>query len=193
MIEKRAECEVRNKLTGRNAKSGVLVNRILALFLAGCLSGAGIAAFAQDRGEPLPCDYKQLGLDAAKFYIYLTQDTPYRSWALWPGKEKLSPGKAPHGRYVTTYVNPAALRSLERGEGMSFGSLIVAENYDAGKQLTGLLVKLKIKGYDPPAGDWYWFQYDSRGAVIAEGRVDSCKTCHRTQAGKEHHRSEPER
>lgn len=184
---------MRKIIMGRNAKSGVLVIRILALFLACSLSGAGLAASAQNKDEPLPCDYKQVGLDAAKFYVYLTQDTPYRSWSLWPGRGKLSPGTAPHGIYVTTYVNPAALRAIEGGEGMPFGSLIVTENYDAGKQLTGLLVKLKIKGYDPPAGDWYWFQYDSRGAVIAEGRVDSCKTCHRTQTGKERVLTEPER
>lgn len=184
---------MRKIIMGRNAKKEIVVHRILALFLACALSGAGIAAYAQDRAEPLPCDYKQVGLDAAKFYVYLTQDTPYRSWPLWPGRGKLSPGTAPHGRYVTTYVNPAALQSLASGEGMAFGSLIVTENYDAGKNLTGLMVKLKIKGYDPPAGDWYWFQYDSGGAVIAEGRVDSCKTCHRTQTGKERFLTEPER
>ncbi len=161
------------------------MNRILALLIACCLSGGGVAALAQDKREPLPCDYKQMGLDAVKFYIYLTQDTPYRSWSLWPGRSEFSPGKAPHGRYVTTYVNPAALRSLENGEGMAFGSLLVTENFDADKKPTGLMVKLKIKGYDPPEGDWYWFHYDHHGAALASGRVDSCIICHRSKAGKE--------
>ena len=161
------------------------MSRILALLIACCLSGAGFATSAQDKGEPLPCDYKQVGLDAAKFYIYLTQDTPYRSWSLWPGRERLSPGKVPHGRFVTTYVNPAALRSVENGGGMAFGSLIVTENYDADKKLTGLMVRLKIKGYNPPEGDWYWFQYDQGGDAVASGRLDSCINCHRTRTEKE--------
>lgn len=132
------------------------------------------------RDEPLPCDYKRIGLDAAKFYIYLTLDTPYTSWALWPGKGKLSLGRAPHGAYLTTYVNPVARQSIESGKGMAFGSLIVTENYDVDKKLTGLMVRLKIKGYNPPAGDWYWFHYGPRGAVRAAGRAETCIDCHRS-------------
>ena len=157
---------------------------IFSVLITLSILGAGPPAPAQDKGEPLPCDFKQVGLDAAKFYIYLTQDTPYRSWSLWPGKGKLSPGKAPHGVFMTTYVNPAARRSIESGEGMAFGSLIVTENYDSDKKLIGLMTRLKIKGYDPP-GDWYWFQYDQRGTAIVAGRVDSCRSCHRSQTGND--------
>jgi hypothetical protein len=168
-------------------KSPFAVSVLLALSIL----GTGHPAPAQDKGEPLPCDYKQVGLDAAKFYIYLTQDTPYRSWSLWPGREKLSQGKAPHGRYVTTYVNPAALRSIESGAGMAFGSLIVTENYDDDKKLAGLMVKLKIKGYNPAEGDWYWFQYDRQGTAVAEGRVDGCINCHRARRGNENRMTAP--
>jgi hypothetical protein len=103
------------------------------------------------------------------------------SWAVWPGKGKLSPGKAPHGAYVTTYANPAARRSIETKEGMAVGSLIVTENFDADKKPAGLLVMLKIKGYNPQAGDWHWFHYDSRGTVIAAGRLETCVNCHRAE------------
>ncbi len=145
------------------------------------LFGANPAATAQDESEPIPCDVKRVGLDAEKFYIYLTQDTPYPSWALWPGKGRLSPGKAPHGAYVTTYVNPAALRSIEGGEGMAYGALILTENYDADKKLSGLMVMLKIKGYNSRGGDWHWFHYDPRGAVLAAGRAENCLNCHRSK------------
>lgn len=142
--------------------------------------GAGHLVQAQNANEPLPCDYKKIGLDAAKFYVYLTQDTPYQTWSIRPGKTKLTPGKEPHGEFVTTYVNPAALESIVSRSGMAYGSLVVTENYTAGKKMTGLMVMLRIKGFDPQAGDWYWFHYDPQGAVLAEGRVGNCIKCHRT-------------
>ena len=140
--------------------------------------GLHVAASAQDEGEPLPCDFRRAGLDAAKFHIYVTQDTPYTSWPLWPGTNRFQPGKGPHGAYLTTYVNPAAQQSIADKEGMAYGSLIVTENFDADKKPAGLMIMLKIKGYNPQAGDWHWFQYDARGAVLAAGRVASCINCH---------------
>ncbi len=68
---------------------------------------------------------------------------------------------------------------------MAFGSLIVVENHDADKKLTDLTVMLKIKGYNPQAGDWHWFQYDPRGKVLAEGRVDICIDCHRSKSNND--------
>lgn len=147
---------------------------------------ASFVAVAQNEIEPLPCNVKQVGIDAAKFYIYLTQDTPYTSWVFWSGKNKLSPGKEPHGTFLTTYVNPAAHRSITGKERMAYGSLIVMENYDTEKKLTGLTVMLKIKGYNPQAGDWYWFHYDQKGTVLATGRVASCIDCHRSQSGNDY-------
>lgn len=146
---------------------------LIAMFLLGF-----IAARAEDGGEPLPCDVKRVGLDAAKFYIYVTQDTPYTSWQLWPGTKKFQPGQDPHGAFLTTYVNPAARQAIVNKEGMAYGSLIVTENFDTDKKPAGLMIMLKIKGYNPQAGDWYWFHYDARGKTLAAGRVSSCVDCH---------------
>jgi hypothetical protein len=145
------------------------------------LSGESLAANATDGGEPCPCDVKKVGLDAGKFHIYITQDTPYASWTLWPGENRLSPGKEPHGTFITTYVNPVAHQAIITQSGMGYGSLIVMENYDADKKLTGLMVMMKIKGYNPQAGDWYWFHYDPQGTVLAAGRIESCINCHRSK------------
>lgn len=145
------------------------------------LIGASLIAAAQEEGEPLPCDVKRVGLDAAKFYIYITQDTPYTSWALWPGKDKHSPGREPHGAFLKTYVNPVAHHSIINREGMAYGSLMVTENYDTDKKLTGLMVMLKIKDFNPQAGNWYWFHYDPQGTVVAAGRVETCINCHRSK------------
>lgn len=149
------------------------------LFLA--IAGAGFLSAAQDKDEPLPCDVKRVGIDPAKFYLYLTKDTPYTAWAPWPGKGQLSSGKDPHGAFVKTFLNPAALRSLASREGMALGSLLVTENYDADKKPLGLMVMLKVKGYNPQAGDWYWFQYDAEGTVLGTGRTENCINCHRSQ------------
>jgi hypothetical protein len=165
---------------------------ILVLFALYCL-GADRLASAQGANEPLPCDYKKVGLDASKFYIYLTKDTPYTRWPVWPGKDKLSPGKKSHGAYVTTYVNPAAVRSIESRAGMAFGSIIVAEEFDSDKRNTGLAVMIKIKGYNPSAGDWHWFRYASDGSVLAAGRVESCMICHRAQNGNDYLMTAPVR
>ncbi len=129
------------------------------------------------------CDVKTAGLDAAKFFIYFTQDTPYASWELWPGTGRLRRGKEPHGAFLTTYVNPVAHRSLAGKGEMAFGSLIVMENYDSVKRLIDLTVMIKIKGYNPQAGDWHWFKYASDGKVLATGRIAVCIDCHGAKKG----------
>ncbi len=141
---------------------------------------------AQDMADAPGCDVKKAGLDAAKFLIYFTQDTPYTSWELWPGMGRLRRGKEPHGAFLTTYVNPVAHRSITGKGGMAFGSLIVTENYDSGKKLIELSVMLKIKGYNPRAGDWHWFQYAPDGKVLATGRVGVCINCHGTNKNNDY-------
>jgi len=136
--------------------------------------------YAQDEYMPFRCDVKRVGLDAEKFYIYFTKDTPYTSWQLWPEKEKLRRAGGSHGDFLTAYVNPAAYRSIVNKDGMAFGSLIVTENYGPDKKLKELAVMLRIKGYSPDAGDWYWLRYSPDGKVLAEGRAGNCISCHGT-------------
>jgi hypothetical protein len=52
------------------------------------------------------------------------------------------------------------------------------ENYTADKRLVELSVMFRIKGYNPGAGDWHWFQYAPDGKVLAAGRVETCIRCH---------------
>jgi hypothetical protein len=146
----------------------------------------GPASSARGETEPLPCDYTKAGLDASKFYIYLTKDTPYTRWLVWPGKDKLAPGKDSHGAYATTYVNPVAGRSIEGRAGMAFGSVIVLEEYDSAGRNIGLAVMIKIKGYNPVAGDWHWFHFAADGSTRAAGRVDACIRCHSEKKGNDY-------
>lgn len=127
---------------------------------------------------PSPCDIKTFGLDAGKFYLYLTKDTPYPSWQVWPGKGAMRQADNPHGPRVTTYVNPAAYESIAAGEELKPGSLIVMENRGQDGSVKGLSVRLKIKGYNPAGDDWYWLQYNAEGKAVVEGKGDECLACH---------------
>src|SRR5574340_1452924 len=140
--------------------------------------GLSVPGIADDGGGTTPCDYKEFGLDGAKFFLYLTKDTPYNAWRLWPNKNSIAPATEPPGPFCTTYVNPAAYASITKREGMAFGSLIVMESRDADKKLQNLSVGLKVKGYNPAGGDWYWFAFAPDGAITAAGRLEACIRCH---------------
>jgi hypothetical protein len=144
------------------------------------------ASSARGETEPLPCDYKKSGLDSSKFYLYLTKDTPYTRWIVLPGNDKIAPGKESHGASATIYVNPVASRSIEGRAGMAFGSVIVLEEYDSAGRNIGLAVMIKIKGYNPVAGDWHWFHFAADGSTRAAGRVDACILCHSENKGNDY-------
>ncbi|MHB8772188.1 MAG: cytochrome P460 family protein [Syntrophales bacterium] len=152
-----------------------IAKRVLPLLLLALVLGAPGGACGGD--EPSPCDYKEFGLDAAKFFVYLTKDTPYRSWRHWPDREATRP-RGPHGPRAVTYVNPAAYDSIVRKEKMAYGSLIVMENRDPDESIRSLSVRIKIKGYNPEGGDWYWFAFAPDGTATAEGRAGACLGCH---------------
>lgn len=141
-------------------------------------AGLTVPSFAGSGDQPAPCDYKAFGLDAPKFFLYLTKDTPYTRWRLWPNRGSAAPAPEPHGPFVATYVNPAAYEAIGKREGMAFGSVIVMESRDAANNLKNLAVRIKIKGYNPEAGDWYWFEYAPDGTASAEGKAGACIGCH---------------
>jgi len=118
------------------------------------------------------------GANASAVSLYITLTSPYKNWALWPGKGTMFKGAPPHGDFLTTYVNDIALTGIETKSGLQDGSLIVKENFDSQKRLVALTVMYKIKGYNPDAGDWYWAKYDASGMVQNAGRVRGCINCH---------------
>ncbi|NJD57532.1 MAG: hypothetical protein FIA94_14175 [Nitrospirae bacterium] len=162
-------------LTPAPMKKAVICTCVAAIVMA-----AGVGARA---GEPSPCDIHEFGLDAGKFYLYLTQDTPYTGWQLWPGSSTMHKADSPHGPLVTTYVNPPAYESLATGHELKAGSLIVMENYGLDGDLRGLSVRLKIKDYYPAGNDWYWLQYDGKGEATREGKGHECLRCHAREKG----------
>ncbi len=157
----------------------IMMPTLVLIFIA-CLC---VQAGASDLD--MACNYKRYGLDPANFFIYLTGDTSYKQWRIWPDEKKVRPGKAPHGSFLTTYVNPAASRSISNKTDMVLGSIIVAENYGDEKKLRDITVMIKIKDYNPDAGDWHWFQFAPDGTVIATGKVDTCIQCHSQKKGND--------
>jgi len=109
---------------------------------------------------------------------HITIHKPYTKWAKWPGKGKMYAGKEPHGAFLTTYVNEAALDSIKKLNGMADKSIIVKENYDAKKTLMAITVMYKVKGYNTDGGDWFWAKYDPKFNILAEGKVEDCLKCH---------------
>lgn len=58
------------------------------------------------------------------------------------------------------------------------GSLLVKENYDPKKKLTGITAMLKVDGYDPGDRNWLMTAYSPAGKVVSYGKVSSCIACH---------------
>lgn len=114
------------------------------------------------------------------------QDADYRNWSMWPGKEALYPTESRHFSYLTTYVNPAALKAIEAGTyPLPDGATVVKENYDENKQLKVVSVMFKVAGYNPGGGDWYWAEYTPDGSVSftpdgapQAGKPVTCFVCH---------------
>lgn len=94
-------------------------------------------------------------------------------WAIWPGTEAMKEGKSPHGAYLTTYVNEAALNAINEGaDAMPEEALVVKENYMEDQTLAKITAMAKM------GGDWYWMVYDAEGTVLQEGNLTSCIECH---------------
>ena len=154
---------------------------VLCLAVAVCVMGSMAGA-----SEPTLCDYRAYGIDAGKFFVYLTRDTPYTLWNRWPETGPSRTAVSPHGPLQAIYVNAAAYAALSKKEKMAFGSLIVMENRGRDGKVDNLAVRIKLKGYYPEEGDWYWFSFRSDGTAAEEGRVASCIGCHGKMRDNDH-------
>lgn len=144
----------------------------LALLTAALLSACG------EEGGTAPPPATLVGADAAKLHDFITKQSPYTSWELWPGTARFYPGGSPHGALLTTYVNDIAAASIRSQGGMANGSIIIKENYMPDKTLAALTVMYRISGYNPAGGDWFWVDYTPAGAAEVSGQVLMCIGCH---------------
>ena len=144
---------------------------VLGVIIAVLIVGIAVAWQVSKPALP-PADGKAL-------YTYLSTEASYKNWNLWPGKGQLYAGKEPHGAFLTTYVNDAAMGAIEGKKGvMPEGAIIVKENYMPDKTLAAITVMYKVKGYNPEHNDWFWAKYGPSGAIQAEGKAAMCIACH---------------
>jgi len=149
----------------------ILSALVLVFALAGCI--------APEESKPKP--------EGKALYDYITKESNYLSWKLWPGKGKLYAGTEPHGALLTTYVTDNAFSAIEGKQGsMPYGSIVVKENYMPDKTLAAVTVMYKVKGYDAEHNDWFWLKYAPDGKIDAEGKVDMCYGCHGANKGNDY-------
>lgn len=153
-------------------KIQIIMITLLSLFISGS------DVFAIHEIIPSETNVAMPGPDAEKIIEYISRFEPYRSWRIWPGMNKLTPGKPPHGDLTTVFVNDFAYLSIKKHKVMADGSLIVMENYTKEKKFLGLSVMYKISKYNPEAGDWFWAEYRPEGSVAGSGKADTCLACH---------------
>lgn len=155
------------------------MKRLVILLAFLFVLGAGTASYAIHETTSAETQVTLPGADAVKVYEYITKTSPYTQWDLWPGKGKMYKGSQPHGDYLTTYVNADGMFDIRKKKGsLSEGAIIVKESYGPDKGFSALSVMFRIKGYNRPAGDWFWAKYDHKGKVLASGRVEACIKCH---------------
>ncbi len=126
-----------------------------------------------------------LGVDLWKS---LSQSQYEVNWHYIPGKPPgFYKGTQPHGFYLRTYVNNIAYDAIQAKAGQyPDGAIIVKENYTPDKTLASITVMKKIAGYDPAGGDWFWAKYNPDGSVAAEGKLQSCASCHARVKGQDY-------
>lgn len=107
------------------------------------------------------------------------KESDYHTYSYMPGQEGLKPGQSPHGVLHKIFANKILLDGIPtKTDSVPYGSIIVKENYNSDEELDKLTVMVKVKGYNPEAGDWFWAALKTDGTVLAEGTPEGCLSCH---------------
>jgi len=106
------------------------------------------------------------------------------SHALMIGSRAEQPGSREVDVYTTDLANAAANDAIAAAAGVlkvkryPNGALVVKENENAAKKLTGITAMLKLSGYDKADRDWVMAAYKPDGRVVSYGKVQACIACH---------------
>lgn len=123
----------------------------------------------------------------AGIWDHLKKEVYAKKWKMWPGTTVMYAGPEPHGAFLTTYVNDAALKAITGKKGkFPDGAMIAQDNFSKDKKLKFISVMYKVKGYNQKEGDWFWAQYKPDGRIEVEGKVDECIKCHVAQKGNDY-------
>lgn len=107
-----------------------------------------------------------------------------KSHALMLESKPYQPGSRTVDVYTTDLANSVendAVRkagSIEKVKRYPSGALVVKENYNANRKLTGVTAMLKLDGYDKADRDWVMAAYKPNGQIVSYGKVQACISCH---------------
>ena len=116
-------------------------------------------------------------ISGVRLWERISTESDYRNYSQWPGHEGKKPGQAPHGVEHQVYANKVLFDALPVTEAPD-GTILVKENYNAADEMVKITVMVKVSGFDPGRGDWFWAAMDPDGTVTAEGSPDGCISCH---------------
>jgi hypothetical protein len=167
----------------------------VAWSVAGILAAALVLA-QQHGGLP----FSEQDAEQATRYFQEINSAPYTEWAFEPNvPEGFYVGVEPHGMILRVFVNDVVTADLEggflAGDAYSEGAIIVKENHmpvgvdisDMALQspvegfegnLAALTYMVKVAGYNPDAGDWFWAKMAPDGKIDAAGKAEGCIACH---------------
>lgn len=77
---------------------------------------------------------------------------------------------------MVIYVNKEGLDS--KSPPVKYGTIIVKENLNHGRELKAITIMYKIKDFNPSSGDWFWAKYSPGGNVLISGKPGGCIACH---------------
>jgi hypothetical protein len=109
----------------------------------------------------------------------IMNESNYRTYNMWPSHEGVQPGQSPHGRFHRIFINSKLHDALPIPEKVApTGSIIVKENYSPDKELGAYTIMIKVAGYNPDNGDWFFAKYKADGTEEVSGRIPKCADCH---------------
>jgi hypothetical protein len=150
----------------------------------------GLVAFAQDDAPDVNASWAAVLWDSY-------EAAPYTDWPFQPGApEGFYVGQQPHGMVLRTFANDVAMEDVASGAAtFSSGAVIVKENHmptgvdvdalehqdplsDFGGDLAAWTYMVKVPGFAPETGDWFWGRIAADGSVLAGGTPQGCVGCH---------------
>ena len=147
------------------------MRRLLILGFTGVLSAIPVASLAATEAPSAAALWHQV-------------QALQKSHALMLGSKAYQPGSRTVDAYTIDLANRAendAIRkagSVEKVRRYPNGALVVKENFNEQRKLTGVTAMLKLDGYDKSDRDWVMAAYSPTGKVVGYGKVPACIACH---------------
>lgn len=174
------------------------MTRIAALGVSAVIAFATVVLAQDDQNE----------LDDAERATQIREEfeaAPYTDWAFEPNvPQGYYVGVEPHGMILRTFLNDVAIQDTQ-GDASAFseGAILVKENHMPGDtdvselelqapveefegNLAALTYMVKMPGYNPDAGDWFWAKTQTDGTIDAAGTPDGCIACHTQVADQDY-------